>query len=80
MADGELQHIPVEGRDDLVRTTDGSHAIVNRNRNAYEMAKKRAADAQAQRDEIRNTTREINTLKSEMHEIKNLLQELVGKQ
>ena len=44
------------------------------------MAKKRAADAQAQRDEIRNTTREINTLKSEMHEIKNLLQELVGKQ
>ena len=55
-------------------------AIVNRNRNAYEMAKKRAADAQAQRDEIRNTTREINTLKSEMHEIKNLLQELVGKQ
>ena len=44
------------------------------------MAKKRAADAQRQRDEIRNTTREINTLKSEMHEIKNLLTRLVDKE
>ena len=82
MAEGatELKQIQVEGHDDLVRNMDGSHAIINRNTSAYEMAKKRAADAQAQRDAIRNTTREINTLKSEMHEIKSLLQELVGKQ
>jgi len=76
----EQKQIQVEGHEDLVRNMDGSQAIVNRNRSAYEMAKKRAADAQAQRDEIRNTTREINTLKSEMHEIKHLLQELVGKE
>jgi hypothetical protein len=44
------------------------------------MAKKRAADAQRQRDEIRSTTRDINTLKSEMHEIKNLLTRLVDKE
>ena len=55
-----------------------SHAIINRNTGAYEQAKRRAAAAQAQRDEIRDTTREINNLKSEMHEIKNLLKELVG--
>ena len=73
------EYVPVEGHSDLSRAS-GSHAIVNRNRNAYEMAKKRAADAQRQRDEIRNTTREINTLKSEMHEIKNLLTKLVDKQ
>ena len=69
--------IPVEGHVDLVRDTT-SHAIINRNTGAYEQAKRRAAAAQAQRDEIRDTTREINHLKSEMHEIKNLLKELVG--
>ena len=70
-------YIPVEGHADLVRDSN-SHAIINRNTGAYEKAKMRAAAAQAQRDEIRNTTREINHLKSEMHEIKNLLKELVG--
>ena len=73
------EYVPVEGHSDLARDS-GSHAIVNRNRNAYEMAKKRAADAQRQRDEIRNTTRDINILKSEMHEIKNLLTRLVDKE
>ena len=67
----------VEGHADLVRDSK-SHAIINRNVDAYEQAKKRAAAAQRQRDEIRDTTREINHLKSEMHEIKNLLRELVG--
>ena len=70
-------YIPVEGHADLVRDSN-SHAIINRNTGAYEKAKMRAAAAQAQRDEIRNTTREINHLKSEMHEIKHLLKELVG--
>ena len=69
--------IPVEGHVDLVRDTT-SHAIINRNTGAYEQAKRRAAAAQAQRDEIRDTTREINNLKSEIHEIKGLLKELVG--
>ena len=67
----------VEGHPDLVRE-NASHAIINRNVTAYEQARKRAAAAQAQRDEIRDTTREINHLKSEMHEIKHLLKELVG--
>ena len=62
----------VEGHADLVRDTT-SHAIINRNVGAYEQARKRAAAAQRQRDEIRTVTREINTLKCEMHEIKNML-------
>ena len=70
-------YIPVEGHPDLVRDSN-SQAIINRNVTAYEQARKRAAAAQKQRDEIRDTTREINHLKSEMHEIKNLLKELVG--
>ena len=75
----DTKFVQVEDCPDLVRDMD-SGAIINRNRNAYEMAKKRSADAQRQRDEIRNTTRELNTLKSEMHEIKNLLKELVGRE
>ena len=69
----------VEGHPDLVRDTK-THAIINRNTSAYEKAKRRAASAQAQRDEIRETTREINNIKLEMTEIKTLLKELVGNQ
>jgi hypothetical protein len=79
------EHRKVEGETDLVRDMN-SHAIINRNKSAYEMAKKRSEQAkkklieeEEQRDSIRNATREINTLKCEMHEIKSLLQQLVDK-
>ena len=68
--------IQVEGHNDLVRDKK-SNAIVNTNKSAYLIAKKRADEAQRQRDEIRETTRELNSLKSEMHEIKNMLLKLV---
>ena len=74
----DTEYIPVENKPDLVRES-GSKAIINRNRGAYDLAIKRAKAAQQQRDEIRDTTREINSLKCEMHEIKSLLQELVRK-
>ena len=72
-------HIQVEGHPDLVRDRH-SHAIINRNRSAYDQAKKRAQEAQQSRDEIRTATREINNIKSEMHEIKSLIQQLVSKE
>lgn len=68
--------IQVEGHKDLVRD-ERSNAIINTNKSAYLIAKKRAEEAQRQRDEIRETTRELNSLKSEMHEIKNMLLKLV---
>ena len=68
----------VDGHKDLVRDNRSS-AIINRNRSAYEIAKRRAADAQKQRDEIRSATREINTLKCEMHEIKDMLKILLDR-
>ena len=74
-----VDYLQVEGNSSLAREIS-SHAIINRNSNAYNLAKKRALDAQRQRDEIRDATREINTLKSEIHEIKNLLIGLVEKQ
>ena len=66
------EYLKVEGHKDLARDLN-SGAIITRNRSAYEMAKKRATEAQKQRDEIRSATREINTLKCEMHEIKDML-------
>ena len=68
----------VEGHADLVRDTN-SGAIINRNRNAYEIAKRKHEEARKQRDEIRSATREINTLKCEMHEIKDMLKTLLDR-
>ena len=70
--------VQVKGHDDLVRDTE-SNAIINKSRNAYDIAKKRAEDAQRQRDEIRNATREINNIKCEMHEIKGMIKTLLDK-
>ena len=72
------KYLQVEGKTDLVRDMD-TGAIVNKNRSAYEQAKRRAAEAQKQRDEIRGATREINTLKCEIHEIKDMLKTLLGR-
>ena len=72
-------HVQVENYPDLVRDKN-SNAIINTNRSAYEQAKKRAKEAQEARDEIRDATRQINNIKSEIHAIKNLLQQLVSKE
>lgn len=73
------KYLKIEGEENYVKDANGSHGIINNNMSAYNLAKKRAGEAQRQRDEMRETAREINTLKSEMHEIKFLLQELVKK-
>ena len=72
------EYLKVEGYNNLVRDTK-TNAIINTDRSAYQMAKKRAADAQRQRDEIRNAAREINNIKCEMHEIKSMLKTLLDK-
>ena len=73
--------------DDFVRVKDSPHlsrdqhsqAIVNTDTNAYERAIRKAKAAQAQRDELREASREINTLKCEMHEIKDMLKTLLDR-
>ena len=74
----ESKYLQVDGHDDLVRDTE-STAIINKNRGAYLIAKQRAESAQRQRDAIRNANREINNIKSEMHEIKSMLKTLLDK-
>ena len=71
------EYLKIENEDNYVKDSNGSHGIINNNVNAYNIEKKRAGEAQRQRDGMRETTRELNTLKSEMHEIKFLLQQLI---
>ena len=77
MSETILDTIPVKDKSDLSRDVH-SNAIINTNRSAYEMAVKRSKDAQRQRDEIKEATREINALKTEMQEIKSLLLKLAN--
>ena len=72
------EYLKVEGHEHLVRDMV-SKAIVNTNRFAYMAAVERSKNAQKAKDELRDATREINILKSEMHEIKSLLLQLVEK-
>ena len=68
----------IEGHSDLIKDMH-SKAVINTNRNAYLAAVQRKKNFIAQRDSLRDATREINILKSEMHEIKSLLIKLVEK-
>ena len=72
------EYLKVEGHSDLVKDTK-THAVINTNKNAYVSYKKRLQEAQRQRDEIRTATREINNLKCEMHEIKDMLKTLMDR-
>ena len=68
----------IEGHDGL-RKDESTGAIINVDRNAWQAAKDRAKAAQKSRDEIRDQARQINNLKCEMHEIKNMLQTLLDR-
>ena len=73
-----MDRLRVKDNQDLERDLS-SNAIVNTNKSAYELAKKRARDAQAERDKLRDVTREANEIKCEMHDIKNMLTQLLEK-
>jgi|TARA_B100001063_G_C16249688_1_gene304692 hypothetical protein len=73
-----MDRIQVQDKKDLERDVK-SNGIVNTNKSALEKAKKRQADAQAERDKLRDVTREVNEIKCEMHDIKNMLTQLLDK-
>jgi len=70
--------LKVEGYSSLVRDTR-SNAIVNTNSTEYSLYMARIRAREKQGDEIRNAVKEINNLKAELREIKNLIKEVVKK-
>lgn len=71
-----MARLQVKGYSHLVREVS-SGGIVNTNTSEYETYMKRIRMRNEQGDQIRNAVKEINTLKSELREIKSLIKELV---
>ena len=74
-----MKVVKIKDRDNLVKNLD-TGAVINTDTLAYEKRIKIRFESQRQRDQLRDAVREINSIKSEMHEMKSLLLKLVGKQ
>lgn len=70
--------IKVSGYKNLVRD-EYSSAIINTNKDEYNQYMARRKAMCKDRDKIRDACREINNLKQELYEIKDLIKKLVGK-
>ena len=70
--------IKVEGHSSLERDVR-SNAIINTNKTEYQLYMSRIKSREQQGDQIRNTIKEINILKQELFEIKNLIKEVLKK-
>ena len=70
-----MSRLKVEGHTSLVRDTY-SNGIVNTNRSEYTVYMSRIKAREKQGDEIRTAVKEINSLKAELREIKNLIKGL----
>ena len=70
-----MSKLRVEGFSSLVRDTN-SNAIVNVNKSEYQLYMSRYNAREKQSDILRDTVKEINTLKQELFEIKKLLKEI----
>ena len=73
-----MTKLKVEGFDSLVRDTRSS-AIVNTNVTEYQLYMKRLKARQNDTNKIQDACREINSLKQEMLEIKELIKGMVNK-
>lgn len=73
-----MAKIKVEGHTNLLRDTK-SNAIINNSTSAYEIYMKNYKNREKNNDMLRNTVKEINSLKNEMREIKGLITRLINK-
>jgi|TARA_B110000444_G_scaffold261549_1_gene315087 hypothetical protein len=71
-----MSKLRVEGFSGLVRDTN-SNAIVNVNKSEYTLYMSRYKNREKQSDKMRDTVKEINTLKQELFEIKKLLKKVI---
>ena len=73
-----MARLKVHGYESLVRDTR-SNGIVNTNTTEYQMYMSRVRAREKQGDEIRNAVKEINNLKAELREIKDLIKGVLNK-
>jgi hypothetical protein len=70
--------LKVEGHTHLVRDVS-SNAIVNTNKSEYQLYMNRVKQRESQGDKLRNVVKDINNLKGELREIKELIKGCLGK-
>ena len=73
-----MSYIKVEGHNNLVRDIK-SNAIVNTSKSEFQLYMKRTRERNLQGDKLRNVCKEINSLKTEFREIKDLLTKVLEK-
>ena len=73
-----MSKVKVEGYTDLIRDLS-SNAIVNTNESDYQAYIAKYKAREKSNDMLRSTIKEINNLKSELYEIKNLLKKVIEK-
>ena len=71
-----MSYLKVEGYTSLIRERN-SNAIINTDQNAYTIYMQRVKEARKSNDELKYAVREINSIKAELTEIKDLLGKLV---
>ena len=69
-----MTFLKVQGHSGLVRDTL-SNAIINTNKSDYKIYMARAKQREEQRDLMTDTIKEINSLKKELFEIKEMIKE-----
>ena len=67
-----MTRLKVKGYENLVRDVKTS-AIINSNQSEYKIYMNRIKAREERSDEIRSAVKEINNLKAELREIKNLI-------
>ena len=75
----DIQFLKVEGIDGLVRDSN-THAILNTNDKEYETYVARRTAAKAQKLQLEQQGKEIQELKNDIGEIKQMLSILINKQ
>tara|TARA_Y100000114_G_scaffold112278_1_gene106044 strand:+ start:300 stop:518 length:219 start_codon:yes stop_codon:yes gene_type:complete len=71
-----MSYLKVQGHRQIVRDTS-SNGLINTDASAYELHVKRIREARQSSNDLRNAVRDINNLKQEMSEIKDLILKLV---
>tara|TARA_Y100001938_G_C7916212_1_gene342077 strand:+ start:376 stop:606 length:231 start_codon:yes stop_codon:yes gene_type:complete len=71
-----MSELKVEGFENLVRDTE-STAIVNKDKDGYEVYMRKVSARKVEKETVRGLVREVNELREDFKEIKNLLNKMV---
>ena len=71
-----MAKLRVEGHENLVRDKN-NNAIINTDKSSYESYMKKVVTRRAEKETVRGLVREVNELREDFKEIKNLLTKMV---